>query len=222
MFGKIAIAAVLCLVCVFPMSSAAQEAASAARTAQYYIEAFRRGEDFSSPVARLVTDYRVNKATLPVLAKELSTGTPEVREKIVELLVEMALEANEPDPTRFRVIHDSSIIKVLLTEGFAKSDAARSAAARALRLKAKPEDLAKFQDIYMRILAGPQASSVLYLVAKAKILQAKDLVEKMAASGEFKDSRSIKVAQAALGNMAVEDTFIAAAREAEKHAHPGS
>ncbi len=191
-----------------------------AKTAQDYIDAFRRGEDFSRPVEGLVRNYQVNRVALPVLTKELAAGTPEVREKLVRLLEEMALEANVPAPGKLPVIQDPAIIKALLTEGLAKDDAASDAVVRTLCNEARPADLAKYHDVYMKILAGPQATSVLYLVAKAKVLQARGLVEKMAASPEFKDLEGVKIAQAALGNTSVEDTFIAAAREAEKKAPP--
>lgn len=217
---KIATTAVLGMTVFFPISGTTQGAAPMAKTAQNYIEAFRRGEDFSRPVEGLVSNYQVNKVALSVLTKELAVGTPEVREKLVRLLEEIALQANAPDPAKFRIIREHSIIKALLTEGFAKDDAAMDGAEMALRNRSKPADLAKYQDIYMKILAGPKGTSVLYLVAKAKVLQARDLVEKMAALPEFKGRQSVKVAQAALGNTAVEDTFIAATHEAEKNAPP--
>lgn len=191
-----------------------------AKTAQDYIDAFRKGEWFSRPTVGLVNHYQVNRAALSVLTKELAMGGSEVREKIVELLVEMALEANVPDPKKFSTIQDKSIIKILLTEGFSKDDLGQGAAEMALRKNVKPADLAAYQDTLIKILAGPDGPAVLYLVAKAKILQAKPLVEKLAALPDFKDEQSVRIAQAALGNIAVEDTFIVAAREAEKNAPP--
>ena len=217
---KLAMAASLGMTLFIPISGATQGAAPMVKTAQNYIDAFRRGEDFSRPVEGLVRNYQVNKVALSVLTKELATGTPEVREKLVRLLEEMALEANAPDPTKFPVVQDPSIIKALLTEGFAKDDAGMDAAEMVLRHEVRPTDLAKYQDIYIKILGGPQAISVLYLVAKAKVLQARNLVEKMAASPQFQDRQSVRIAQAALGNTTVEDTFIAATREAEKNAPP--
>lgn len=83
-----------------PMRGRAQEPNPAAPTAQNYIDAFRRGEDFAKPLQGLVQNHQVNRAAVAILAKELGTGTPEVREKIVWLLEAMALEANAPDPAR--------------------------------------------------------------------------------------------------------------------------
>lgn len=191
-----------------------------AKTAQDYIDAFRRGEDFAAPLDGLVLNRHVNRAAVPILAKELSVGTPAVREKLVRLLEAMALEANTPDPSKFPIIQDPMIIKALLAEGLAKDDSAADAAIKALCNGARPEDLAKQADILLKILAGPNADAVLYVVAKAKVLQARSFVEKMAASPEFKDDQGVKIAQAALGNTAVEDEFIASTVAAAKNAPP--
>ena len=216
----VVLASMLAVMVTSPARGIAQESVSPTTGAHRYIDAFRHGDDLTRPLQGLVDNHRIHRAAVAVLAKELAVAPPDVREKLVGLLQEMAFEDNPPGPTRFRVIRDPSIIEALLTAGLAKDDAASGAAANALLVGARPADLSKFRKPFMHLLASPQAPSVLLLVAKAKIPQTRALVERMAALPQFQGHEDIRIAQAALGNTAVEDDFLAATRKAEQDAPP--
>lgn len=160
---------------------------------------------------------------LELLTKELAAGSTDVRVDIVGRLEKLGLETDSPAPGKFAIIRDHAIIRTLLVGGFAKDDAAASDAARVLIEHCKPSDLAAFSTIYtasLRRLKG----EYLYVAAKAKTVEAHQYVEKMALQPKWRDEperrEAIRLAQAALGNLQIEDQFIDAAVQAEQSAPP--
>ena len=194
-------------------------------TAQSYIIAFRSGGNFkpSDSVAGILINHRVENGTLTLLTKELSSGTKEVRENIVLLLERLGLEMDAPTPDKFPIIRDQAIIRALVVGGFTKDDAAASRAATILTERCKPSDLAAFSDVYAASLQQLKGQ-YLYIAAKAKTLEARPSVEKMALQPKWRDEperrEAIRIAQAALGNTQIEDEFINAAIQAAKSAPP--
>lgn len=194
-------------------------------TAQRYIGSFRSGEDLRvyDEIGSLVTAGRLKNSELTLLTKELAIGTSSVREKIVLLLEKTGLELDATQEGKLPVIRDRSIIRALLVEGFAKPDAAARSASKVLRERCRPSDLALFADIYIGSLQL-QKTDYLYIIAKAKTLQAARLVDELAkipgAQNDVYTSEKIRIAQAALGNQAIESQYITATVEAERDAPP--
>jgi len=160
---------------------------------------------------------------LESFTKELATGSTDVRENIVRQLEKLGLEMDAPAPGKFAVIRDHSIIRALAVGGFAKDDAAADRAAQILLERCTPSDLAAFAPIYtasLRQLKG----DYLRIAAKAKTVEARQFVEKMALQAKWRDQperrHAIRLAQAALGNTRIETEFIDAAVQAERSAPP--
>jgi hypothetical protein len=217
---------VLCSITFIPSAIGANSGVMEMRkTTQQYIDEFRRGVNIGSggSATGLVMNHRIEKSALSNLARELAVGSPEVRENIVKLLGKIGLELDSPPPGKFPIIRDHFVIKVLLTEGFSKDDSAAGVAEVLLREKCMPSDLAAFGDIYKKSLRQSKGD-YLYLVAKAKAVQVRPLVDDLSKSKVWQQdedrSRIIKIVQAALGNAAVEDGFITAIIDAERDAPP--
>lgn len=201
------------------------EGASVQKTAKQFISEFQNGIRFagSETVDGIAPNKHVMPAIFFLLAKALGEGTSSVREDIVRLLEKLGLYLDSPGPDKLAIIRDRSIIKMLLVEGFAKDDSASSATAGIVRDRCTPGDLALFHEIYLKSLRK-LSGDYLYIVAKAKTMQARSLVENLAQLPAWKDGKDneliIKVAQAALGSTKVEDEFIDAVEEAEKSLPP--
>jgi len=157
------------------------------------------------------------------LTKELATGSADVRVNIVGRLEKLGLEMNAPAPDKFAVIRDHSITRALVVDGFAKDDAAADRAAQILIDHCTPSDLAAFSQIYTASLRQSKGD-YLQIAAKAKTVEARRFVEKMALQAKWRDEperrHAIRLAQAALGNTRIENEFIDAAVQAERSAPP--
>ncbi|WP_332851759.1 hypothetical protein [Duganella sp. S19_KUP01_CR8] len=179
--------------------------------------------DSKDSVEDIVNNQRLSRANLKFLTDELAIGTTEVRVNIVNHLEKLGLGMDTPTTDKFPIIRDQTIIRALVTGGFAKDDAATSRAATILTERCKPSDLAAFSGVYAASLQQSKGQ-YLYIAAKAKILEARPSVEKMALQPKWRDEperrAAIRIAQAALGNTQVEDEFINAVIQAEKSAPP--
>ena len=215
--------AIMTMTTVLPQAGAKQGATAVHKTAQTYISEFRQGEDFNQndSVTGIVVNKKVAPSTLKLLRAELAIGTSAVRMNLIRLLEKIGIELDTPAADKFAVIRDHAIIGALVTEGFAKGDAAAEAAATVLSNRTKPSDLAAYNDIYAKSLQSLKGQ-YLILATKAKTTQALPFVEQMARLPEWQDEPSrrdtIKIAQAALGNNVVEDEFIKAVKDAELRA----
>ena len=193
--------------------------------AQRYIESFRNGEDLRihDEIGTLVKAGHLRNSELALLKKELASGTSSVREKLVRLLEKTGLELDANSEKKIPIIRDREIIKALVVEGFAKNDVAARSASKILRERCKPSDLALFSDIYIASLQRQQ-TDYLYIVAKAKTLQAARLVDELEELPSLQSNdytmEKIRITQAALGNRAIEDQYVTATVEAERIAPP--
>lgn len=195
------------------------------KTAHQILEELKNGGEYrkGDPLGVLISDGRVNKVTLPLLTRELAKGSPQIRQNIVLLLEDLGLRTAPHNPDKLAVIRDHAIIKALVVEGFAKDDGAADLAARILARSCTPVDLAAFEEVYLKSLQDGRGD-YLVLMTKAKTLPALALIEKMGQSPAWRNHQDkyglIRIAQAGLGNAAVEEEFIAATREAERNAPP--
>lgn len=182
--------------------------------AQDYIAAFRRGEDFTPPAKGVFLNGQPDPAALKLLGQELASAAPSVREKVVELLVNMAVRTDPLTPRGAEVLRHREILALLAGPGLAKPDLGREAAMDALRKLATHDALAPFGAAFVKSLDEAPAEEGFLLVAKAKPPQGRALVERLAGSARWKDVEAVRIARAALGAQDLEDEYIKAATEA--------
>lgn len=183
-------------------------------TAQSYIAAFRRDEDFQRPITGLVVNHQIVKKELNILVRELATGTPQVRNKIARLLLEVSFQTNT-DPAKEGLLVHHEIMKLLSTTGLSKGDQGLSTAANVLRDNSIHEDLARYGHLYTKALESSDSSELLLLVAKAKPAQALAVINKHVPLPEWDDMpNAVYIARAALGDTLVEEKYIAKAHQA--------
>ncbi len=210
---------------VFTITNTNAKGEDVQKTAENYITDFRNGVDLkgNDRVGGIVINGRIASSQLSLLAKELAGGSPRVRRNIVELLGRIGRALDTPNSQKMPVIRDTAVIRTLVVEGFANDDSAASAAARILTENCLPADLAAFSDVYAKSLETG-SGNYLFVAAKAKTLQAAQYVEKMARSPLWQeyeeDLHLIKIAQAALGNVSVENDFIRDVYDAAQNAPP--
>lgn len=207
-------AMLIMLACVLAAQQAAGDITkeiSMPTNAQEYIDAFRRGEDFTRPSTGVIVGGQPDGGALQLLGQELAVANPSVRENIVALLVEVGLRTDPLTPKGAEVLRHPQIIALLAGAGLAKPDLGREAAMDALRKLVTQTDLARFEDAFVKALGDAPTEEVFLLVAKAKPQKAKVLVDRLAALPEWKDMEAAKIARAALGAKDVEDEFLAAA-----------
>ena len=174
-------------------------------TVKDYIAAFQRGEDFTPPASGVFVDGRPDRAGLQLLGQELAVANPEIRENIVALLVDMGLQSDPLTEKGAEVLRFPQIISLLAGAGLVKPDLGREAAMDALRKLVTQAHLASFADSFAKALEEMPSEEAFLLVAKAKPQHAKALVERLAASAEWKEVEAARVARAALGAEDVED-----------------
>jgi hypothetical protein len=189
-------------------------------SASHYVEAFRRGEEFRGPSSGLVIGGTLHAPSgkmmqgqpdptaLAQLAQELETGTAFVRLNVVALLVDVGLQADPGRPAGTEALLSPEIIDILVKAGLGKRDAAREASMDALRKLARPADLSPRAKAFVKALEEKPTKDGLLLVAKAKAMDAKPLIDELAQSGEWKNQESLRIAQASLGDKAREDEFV--------------
>jgi len=186
------------------------------RSAQDYISAFRRGEDFKPPSAGLIVNGQPDPGALQELEKELTGGDAHVREQIVSVLVELGRRTDPITSKGADVIGNAQILTILAGPGLAKSDLGREAAMDALRKLVIPRDLNRFSGAIVKTLENGPSEEAFLLVAKAKAQGAKSVVERLSDSPRWRDDEAAQIARAALGAEEVENEFLNVARDADK------
>ena len=184
-------------------------------TAQQYIAAFERGEDFSPPALGMLVHGQPDPAALNLLGQQLATAHPRVRENIVHLLVAIGRQSDPLTPKGADVLRNREILVLLSGPGLSKHDLGRVASMDALRKLAMPADLHRMGEVFTRNLQMAPSDDAFLLVAKAKPENARPVVNELALSPAWRNNESAAIAQAALGNATVEATFLSQATKAE-------
>jgi hypothetical protein len=211
MFNTVPLAMVACVLLAQLAACSMTEEITMHKSAQDYIAAFRRGEDIKRPLTGLIVGGQPDTEALQVLGQELAVADPQVREKIVELLVEMGLQTDPLTPKGAEVLRDRQIIAILAGPGLAKADLGRDAAMDALRKLVTQGDLARHEDVFVKTLIDAPSEEAFLLIAKAKPIKEKVFVERLARSPEWKDVEAAKIVRAALGAKDIEDKYLAEA-----------
>ena len=183
-------------------------------SAQDYIAAFKRGEDFVPPSKGVFVNGQPDEAALNVLGNELAVGNPNVRENIVKLLVDMGRSTDPLTAKGADVLRHPRIVEILAGAGLAKPDLGREAAMEALRKLVTRPDLARFDGAFTNALAEEPTTEAFLLVAKAKSPKAKELLERLVKLPKWQDMEAAKITRAALGSKEDEDRFLAVAAAA--------
>jgi hypothetical protein len=204
------------LVCVIAQQTASAQASKVpmSESAEQYIAAFKRGEDYKSPPTGVVLNGRPDEAAVARLTKELAVAEPQVREQIVHLLVDLARRTDPLTPKGADVVRHPSIVAALAGPGLAKSDVGRNGAMDALRRLVTVSDLARYEGEIARTLGAPSAD-VFLLIAKAKAMSTRERVERLSNMPEWKDVEAVRIARAALGDRGIEDKYMARMTAAE-------
>lgn len=176
--------------------------------AQDYIAAFQRGEDFSRPLTGVIVAGQPDKHALQTLGSALAVADPEVREKIVRLLVEIGRSTDPLNQKGADVIRDQEIVALLAGPGLSKRDVGSLAAMRSLRRLVTPAGLEPFGDRFVQTLQDAPTEEAFLLVAKAKPAKDASKIEKFARSPNWKEVDAAKVARAAIGDQEVEREFL--------------
>ena len=185
------------------------------KSAEDYVAAFKRGEDFSSPAKGVFANGQPDESALQVLEAGLIGNDANVRENIVLLLVNMALVSDPLTKQGAEVIRHPRILEILAGPGLSKADLGREAAMDALRKLATQRDLARFETQFTNALAEEPTAEAFLLVAKAKSYKATELIDRLMKLPAWQNMEEAKIARAALGSKEDEDAFIAAAAAAE-------
>ena len=184
------------------------------KNAQEFIELFRKGEDrydSHNSLPNLMIGNQLDPQAVKVLGEALITDNDDVRDKIVYLLKRLkylchpAYELRTPE-----------IIDLLVGPGFAKRDSAKGKAMNLLREYTSPATLSRYGDIFLRELKETPNGYIFLLIAKAKPKGAREVVERLARTPEWKNDKEMRIAQAAFGNTKIEDEFIAVAKQKEE------
>lgn len=183
--------------------------------ARNYIAAFQRGEDFKAPANGVYLQGRPDPAALDTLAEALGKEDPNVRENIVDLLVEMGVSTDPLQRSGAETLRHPQILEILAGPGLAKPDLGREAAMDALRKLGTRTDLAKFGEQFANTLALEPTEEAFLLVAKAKPARAKELIERLLKLPRWENLDAARIADAALGNTEEEQKFLSAATEAK-------
>ena len=202
-------------VAVRPVASGTLQETSMPKNAQEYLNSFKHGGIFTAPSTGVIVDGKPDPTALQLLGEDLAVDTPQVREQIVALLVNMGVQSDPLTPKGADVLRDQQIISLLANAGLAKPDLGGHAAMDALRNLVTQRDLANFGDQIAKALESAPSGEALLLVAKAKPPGARPVVDKLAQSPKWKDAEDLKIARAALGAQNVEDQFLAAADAAK-------
>lgn len=182
--------------------------------AQQYVTAFRSGEAFNRPAKGVTHDGQIDAEALALLSRELEGSAPEVREKIVGLLVDAAVQADPLTRSGAEALRDPQVIAVLAGPGLGRVDVGRDAALDALRKLATPRELARHGTRFVRSLEEAPTSDGFLLVAKAKPQGAQPLVTRLAQLPPHAGTEAARIALAALGAKDIESQFIAAVQAA--------
>jgi hypothetical protein len=186
--------------------------AAITRTAESYIEAFRRGEEFDPPSEGLIADGRLSRNVAAIFREELEFGRAHVREQIAALLWDLSRRTNPERPYELR---DPEIIALYAGPALSDPCSVKSYAMRAL-LHVKPAKLKKYREAITSALKDAPEGYAFLLVAHAKAFQAKEVVERLSLLPRWSTHEYARVAQAALGNTQVEDAILAEVKRLEE------
>ena len=182
--------------------------------ARDYLAAFQRGEDFTPPATGVFTNDQPDESALKLLGNELAVASPNVRDNIVKLLVDMGRRTDPLTRKGADVLRHPRILALLAGPGLAKADLGRETAMEALRKFVTPADLAGFEIAFTQVLEQKPTTEAFLLVAKAKSAKAKELVDRLSRQPQWREVQAARIARAALGSTEDEEQFVASAEAA--------
>ncbi len=172
-----------------------------------YVESFEKGIEFTAPSKGLIVNGEIAEKAISILKKHLAEGETGVRENIVELIINTCIQISlAKNGTEY--IDDANVLNVLVYEGTQRNDTAKERIIDALRKLAKKEDLVIYHERLIHLMQEDTSDEMLLLIAKAKASNAKKILTEIALRPEWQNSKSVKIAQAALGEDRITSEYI--------------
>lgn len=184
-------------------------------TAAHHLQEFKAGGSFRPPSSGLVVDGRVDRAALALLEQGLLAGSAHERENIVELLFDIGFQCMHKAREGAVAVDDADIVRVLADKGAAQVDAARERAMELMRKHGVYTALAREGPMIARALEQSPSREVLLLVARAKAIEARPIMEELASDDEWRNETPLRVARAALGDTAMLAVYFEEFKEAK-------
>lgn len=175
--------------------------------AEGVIEQYRRGGEFHPQTPGFFTGGSLKAQEVDALAAALPKQSAYVREQIVRLLVDLGRRADPLFSRGAAILRDPVIIAALTGPALSADDAAREAALSGIHEFVPASALAVHGDSLTRDFERFPSSSSFLVLAKAKPAQARAAVQKIAVTPRWKEDRSARIALAAFGDLAVEQSF---------------
>lgn len=182
-----------------------------AQAVQKYIEFFRSEGKFSGVPQGIVVNGQIDDDTLLALKKGLIEENQDVREELADLIEGLDEQTTS---NRWGMLSDHEVIALLAIEGIYKKDSARRKVANLLRKRCTPQTLSEYGSNYSEALRNSPSGDLLLLIAKAKAMQARPIVEQLLKTEKWQNNENAKIAAAALGNTKIENEYIAQATSA--------
>jgi hypothetical protein len=179
-----------------------------AQIAETYVKSFQDGEEFMPPSEGLVDRTTPDPQALLVLERHLWEDSSEVRANIVDLLADLGAQCADPSNTGIAAIKDRRILELLVKVGMAKPDLAREKAMQHLRTMVLRSDLGSWSQDLTKVIEERPTEDALLLVAKARAVQAREGLEKLANDPEWSGDRPLSIARAALGDAALMGNYL--------------
>lgn len=172
-----------------------------------YVKSFEQGADFSPPSEGLIRNEKIAEEALSVLKKHLAEGEIGMRENIVSLIIDTALQISlSKNGTEY--IDDVDVLNILVFEGTQINDSVKENVLDAVRKLTKKEDLLPYHQRFIHLLQENASGEMLLLIAKAKVSNAKNTVAEIAARSEWQNNEPAEIAQAALGEDNITNEYI--------------
>ena len=175
--------------------------------AEKLLEEFRRGAEFSGKAGQLASNGRADRRSISVLAEALRKEPANVREQVVKVLVQLGRETDPLSQSGGQLIRDKEIVKALVSDGLAKTDAARDIALQALQWSVPGGLLEEFGGSLTESLKAAPDETLLLVIAKAKPMWARAVIERLMQHPRWSRAEETRIAKAALGDTALEKEF---------------
>ena len=132
-----------------------------------------------------------------------------VKENILLLIIATSTNTKEGPVV---TIDDHKVLSILANQTLSKNALLVNTAIEALRKLVLSSDLAPYHEQFHQALQNSVSEARLLLIAKAKVVDAKELVNQIAEDPEWKSFEATRIAQAALGNNDITNEYIEAAK----------
>ncbi len=165
-----------------------------------YIHGYKKGGPVKSEPLKFIVNGTPDKGAVKIFEHALKEENGTVRELIVNLLVDIGTKSDTLVNKGALVLRNKEIINTLVEGGLSKPDLGCIAAMDKLRKLTRIDELKPYSEIFANFLSSSPSEDILLLIAKAKTINAKIAVSKLAESVRWKNVEAVDIALAALGD----------------------